>query len=266
MATSKYSKIQIASLNNLEAAIHEANELYNGVMPIWRGQACAQWALQAEVFRDKKFLENTLIREFMAYAESMIQRTPIATDSLGWLMLARHYGLPTRLLDWSMSPLVALYFASQDWFTKDESGNHKRIESDGVLWCLEAGLMNDQMVNFRGTLPSDSRSVIELTRLAFSSLPPAGAAAELKAISIGTREIDPRILAQQGCFTLHSNGQDLANVEFKNGVQWLRGYTVPANAKPQLRKLLRSLGVIESQLFPDLGSLVNELRSRDYNN
>jgi hypothetical protein len=109
---------------------------------VWRGHAQLDWLLQAEVFRRPgasfgRYSENSLIRYFMAYAEARHARCPAQHDLLGWLTLARHYGLPTRLLDWSTSPLVALFFAVSD--DKESSG------VDGGLWALHAGEMNRAM-------------------------------------------------------------------------------------------------------------------------
>ena len=55
--------------------------------------------------------ELRLLRKFRARAHLRHHTCPDYFDYFGWLSLMRHYGLPTRLLDWSESPLVAAYFA-----------------------------------------------------------------------------------------------------------------------------------------------------------
>ena len=110
------SPTRIADLKTFETVLDEIHGLFRGVVPYWRGHADREWALRAEVFRNTAYRENSLLRYFMAHGESRIQRPPASSDHLGWLMLARHFGLPTRLLDWSQSPLVALWFAVQDSF------------------------------------------------------------------------------------------------------------------------------------------------------
>ena len=110
------SPTRIADLKTFETVLDEIHGLFRGVVPYWRGHADWEWALRAEVFRNTAYKETSLLRYFMAHGESRIQRPPASSDHLGWLMLARHFGLPTRLLDWSQSPLVALWFAVQDSF------------------------------------------------------------------------------------------------------------------------------------------------------
>jgi hypothetical protein len=70
-----------------------------------------------------------------------LAKTPDPDDYFGWLFLAQHYGLPTRLLDWSESPLVALYFAVTE--------GHE--DHDGCVWALWPGGLNsyfDASLNF----------------------------------------------------------------------------------------------------------------------
>jgi FRG domain len=262
------SPIEIVDLASLERAISEAHSHFQGVLPLWRGHANIGWRLQAEVFRASAageiYQENTLLGYFMAGAESRHPRCPPVDDQVAWLMLARHYGLPTRLLDWSWSPLVALYFATE---------NSRAFKPDGCLWALEPGQMNLGMIGSQSLLMAENQVARPFLEIAFEpnqvvrrvrTTPLQG-----KALAIGMREIDPRVLAQQGAFSVHSDAADLSDVDYKldasqQPIRWRRVFKVLASKKRNLRDHLRRLGIHKATLFPDLSALAEELKARSY--
>lgn len=109
---------------------------------IWRGQARFRWRLQprlardfaalpplaADLSRDYAGLENGLIGFFKGRARRSLVPAPDDLDLLSWLAVMQHYGAPTRLLDWTRSPFVALWFAYEG-----ASG-----DEDAALWGLNA--------------------------------------------------------------------------------------------------------------------------------
>jgi FRG domain len=264
------SSIRINSLESLERAIDDARVRFKNFYPWWRGHAHEKWALRAEAFRNNLFGspydEISLIRSFMAQAESRRANCPQMDDWVGWLMLARHFGLPTRLMDWSFSPLVALYFAAQ---TVENDP-----KADGCIWALQPGGLNSQTAGIWRMYPPDDPLVKEFASIAFEpdrptavqkTQPIAG-----KALAMGSREIDARVLVQQGAFTIHADDTDLAELDYgfvaanTPRSPWRAKFLVPASDKEKILERLRSLGITHSALFPDLGALALDLKTRPF--
>ena len=260
-----FAPMGISGLESLERAVDHVVNAFGRVLPLWRGHANCAWVLRPEVFRPSVdgsvFEETSLIHYFMAHAKSRAPRCPPQNDLIGWLMLARHFGLPTRVLDWSHSPLVALYFAAQI----DPANPH----SDGCLWALRPSRMNLQMVRFHGLLKSSHEKVLPLVEPAFfekKKAPPA------TIIAVSTREIDSRVLVQQGAFTIHSDGTDLASVDYDvsglptgsapDAARWRLAFRVPAADKARVRGSLQRFGITKMNSFPDLGALAADLKAR----
>jgi len=103
---------------------------------ICRGQADVTWDLQSRLQRSLadvpkgawKDREDLAIGQFKARARLHLADIPGEDDPLGWLGLMQHYGAPTRLLDWTESPFVAIWFAYAE----------PDLAADAALWLLNA--------------------------------------------------------------------------------------------------------------------------------
>ncbi len=97
----------------------------------YRGMADASWPITTGLQRVNKNafiqVEKHLFRNFQKYAP---QNSVIFNTFWNWLTLAEHHGLPTRLLDWSYSPLVALHFALDNYELFDNG-------SEAVIWSVD---------------------------------------------------------------------------------------------------------------------------------
>jgi hypothetical protein len=91
---------------------------------IYRGQSDSSWGLVPSIYRGAHGISHqNHLREWKKRASRFA--SPIPRDDVDWLILAQHYGLATALLDWTTSPLVALYFACDD---------QKHRDAEGCVW------------------------------------------------------------------------------------------------------------------------------------
>jgi FRG domain len=130
--------ITITSISNL---IEVAEAIFRSTQTRrwFRGQKAFDWDLLPKVRRgytrqQEKYLTNL----FYTRARTRHAVCPANDDYGGWLALMQHFGLPTRLLDWSNSPMIAAYFATK--YPRD-TGAHVKV-TDAALWALEPHLLN----------------------------------------------------------------------------------------------------------------------------
>jgi hypothetical protein len=119
----------ITSVADLIGVANTVRSEWNGEL-WWRGQSSTAYDLIPGVYRANRGTrgEQNLCLRFRQYAQTRHDKCPQQDDFCSWLALAQHYGLPTRLLDWSESALVGLFFAANANPTLDASiyGLHPR--------------------------------------------------------------------------------------------------------------------------------------------
>jgi hypothetical protein len=170
------------------------------------------------------------------------------------LFVARHYGLPTRLLDWTANALYALYFACAS-----------RTEVDGAIWILR---QRDDLDRF--SLDPFELAAIDTEEKLMQ--PHARRGRRPSKLSPDQVKIifpifnSARIVAQDGIFTLHANPQKplehYSGVAFPAGemdIEALYSMRLAADRKPALVRELASLGITHRTVFPDLDGIVRSL-------
>ena len=153
----------------------------------------------------------------------------------------QHYGLPTRLLDWTESVLVAAYFAVSDL----------SIKTDAAIFALSPIKLN-RSAELSGIPMLTNPELLGRVLPAFG-----GQEKEDDIVATIMSDVDQRMFIQQGVFTLHTSRRPLEELQRSDAC--LRKGVIPAGAKERIEWELRICGVSRAKLFPDLGNLAVEL-------
>ena len=189
-------------------------------------------------------LERQLMRAFRKYAAADAVPHDTAWD---WLALGQHHGLPTRLLDWTYSPYVALHFATQ---------HVDRFDRDGIVWSLD-------YVRAHELLPEPLRSALEreganvfTTELLADAAPALDDLGRLGdepfALFVEPPSFDARIVNQYALFSVVSQAEVSLHAWMEEHPELVRRVVIPAALKWEVRDKLDQANVTERVLFPGL--------------
>ncbi len=222
---------------------------------VYRGLSDARYKLKSTLIRlggEYDQLEGHLLRNFKKYAH----RNPApGNSSWNWLAVAQHHGLPTRLLDWTYSPYVALHFATANVF---------KYNIDGVIWCVNYVRSNESLpLKLKRELKEEGSNIFtpEMLEEVCVSLKDFKNLSKKKFIMfLEPPALDERIINQHALFSLMSDSKAIMDEWLiKNPKLYFR-IIISAELKWEIRDKLDQVNITERVLFPGLDGLSYWLR------
>lgn len=231
---------------------------------LWfRGAGDSAYKLSPTIFRHKEIrdesslfeYENKLIIRFKERSVPYLKNR--ISDAWENLFLMQHYGMPTRLLDWTENPLLALFFALSS-AAQDEDGAYK---TDVAVWVLCPAKWNQSVLShlsYRGGALSTVDPLIK-------SYTPESDSKHMNEKPVAMLGIhnSPRIVAQRGSFCIFGKSLMPMDEIYSAGTfeeNTLRKILIPKESIANLLKKLLWMGVTDAVIYPDLEGLARETK------
>lgn len=231
----------------------------------FRGMTSSEFDLQPSLMRlgheqdALPIIERALIRNFRKYADRDVTRTLSFWE---WLALAQHHGLPTRILDWTFSPFVALHFATDD-LTKSHL--------DAIIWMVNFEETNKLVHPTLLAELQSERTVafsVEMLGKLYNDVFQWSAEEQMQShpfvLFLEPPSLDQRIINQFGVFSLMSSLHvDLRHwlaVQQAHTPDIVRKIIIPKELKWEVRDKLDQMNLTERVIMPGLDGLSSWLR------
>ncbi|MDR0884282.1 MAG: FRG domain-containing protein [Oscillospiraceae bacterium] len=238
------------TFEELKSAIKKVKSQNISGTEFWyRGQGNATYELTPSFFRypsNSPEKEKEIFETYCRYAQRVgVSRNEVKTD---WenLIDMQHYFIPTRLLDWTETLGISLYFALSGY----------RGEGNIALFLLNPVKLNSYSFHEKiiPTIPEDTRD-LSYAKSYIASTPPVAQ----YPIAIRTNFSNPRVLAQRGMFTVH--GADTSPID-KLCPDAVYKLVIGSTAVPEIKEFLTDANINEATVFPDIFGLASLLRAK----
>lgn len=195
--------------------------------------------------QDPVQLEQRLKARFLQTSAPFLSTVP-PTD-FDWLFLQQHYGVPTRLLDWTENPFIALYFA----LSSSKDGE------DACVWMLDPIKWNQRAlnnVNLDRIPDATMKQAMEFLRNPGDDFSPSDP------IAIFGNHTNPRVTAQRGTFLMFCKSPEIMEKKIYAD-DCLKCFCIKNEHKASLYEKLLSIGYTHSVVYPDLSGLGTEIKT-----
>lgn len=194
---------------------------------VFRGQSSESWDIKPSSGRGANYdalFEERVFRVFKRDARLHLDRHVPETDDWDWLALGQHFGLPTRLLDWSANPLVACYFALMD---------EQHADKNAIVFAypLDQSLIVD---------PKNWPSPFEIDKVGF----------------LFPSSLAPRISSQRGIFSVHPRPNEAWQPKEIEDHR----FVIPAEFRFAFQRKLFHLGVDPAHIWANLEGVCSSLK------
>lgn len=243
-----------------EKTIYCVNDIISAIAELYRSQDELLWyrgstnmelPLRPSVQREQfKPYEQQIANEFYLRANLRMKEKPDRKNYSAWMAIMQHYGLPTRLLDWSESPLVAAFFATYN-IQEDDKNN-------SCVWILKPGRLNEAEGFGHFLFPMDSTTALKMLFPAFKGRQ-SSPHYEDRILACYPVENDLRMFTQHSAFTLHNSDRMLEQVPVPDLVKRL---IIPHQARERILCELRICGITLSNIFPDIEHIAREIKEK----
>ena len=222
----------------------------------FRGLSDCTYELKTSFLRNcgnKPELEYHLLRNFRKYART----SNFNTISSQWhtMILSQHHGLPTRLLDWTFSPFIAMHFAI---------ANTEKYDIDGVIWMVDFVKVNQLSPEpLKGLLTSEKCNAFtaEMLEMHFTNLQKFDEVfGNDQAVFFEPPSLDDRIVNQYALFSVMSNPIAIFDSWLAKHQHIYRRIIIPKELKWEIRDKLDQANITERVLFPGLDGLASWLK------
>jgi hypothetical protein len=257
--------VDVKEVSTLRQYMEQIEDLMAAKVPLWyRGAGESHHALVPSLFRHPTVTEP---KALMALEGSILQRfrersipfqaIPVEKE-WEFLFVMQHFGVPTRLLDWTENPYIGLFFALTSAKIDHNTGE---ADKPAAVWVLQPEAWNRQAlsdVSYDGGVLSMGNSLL-------ASYRPEAPSDEMRVAPVAMFGLhnSPRIVAQRGVFTIF--GKDVRPMEEVFASTGFDATTlvklqIPGHCIGALRESLAAIGVTDSVVYPDLGGLALELK------
>ena len=226
---------------------HTEGASNSGLPTIFRGVSKKKYKLIPSIGRDTEngthgdinTLENNLITEFKRLSIPELKNVPKL--DIEWLFLAQHYGLPTRLLDWSSNPMVGLFFAV--------CGND---DIDGALYIAKHQVTDQyERYDYKTADITEEERKIPISQV--FGIPDQGTV-----IFSRPKYTDQRYINQKSVFSCPAD--PFKPLEIEHCIKLI----IKHEHKIDIRNMLKTMGISHSYIYPGLGGIAKEIKSQEF--